>query len=167
VPAIAVPGRDVADTTPPSPFWQFVFDYVLRSDFMIWAVTRLWPEMLVETVLATPLEQFRRASRAERQRGLRVIRDIFPVTLKADGLRNDARVTTTTPVRNLERITAPALAISAKDDLYSTDVGAKYAAERIPRARLVLFPTGGHAWLGHDAEVRDELVTFLRGATSR
>jgi pimeloyl-ACP methyl ester carboxylesterase len=167
VPAIAVPGRDAADTTPPSPFWQFVFDYVLRSDFMIWAVTRLWPEMLVETVLATPLEQFRRASRAERQRGLRVIRDIFPVTLKADGLRNDARVTTTTPVRNLERITAPALAISAKDDLYSTDVGAKYAAERIPRARLVLFPTGGHAWLGHDAEVRDELVTFLRGATSR
>jgi pimeloyl-ACP methyl ester carboxylesterase len=167
VPAIAVPGRHVADSTPPSPFWQFVFDYVLRSDFMIWAVTRLWPEMLVETVLATPLEQFRHASRSERQRGLSVIRDIFPVTLKADGLRNDARVTTTTLVQNLDRIAAPALAISAKDDLYSTDVAAKYAAERIPQARLVLFPTGGHAWLGHHAEVHDELGTFLGGATSR
>jgi pimeloyl-ACP methyl ester carboxylesterase len=166
VPAIAVPGRDVADTTPPSPFWQFVFGYVLGSDFAIWALTRVWPEMLVETVLATPLEEFRRASPAELQRGLSIIRDIFPVSLKADGLRNDARVTTTTPVRHLERITASTLAISAKDDLYRTAGGAKYAAEQIPGARLILFPTGGHAWLGHDEGVRNEVVTFLRGATS-
>jgi pimeloyl-ACP methyl ester carboxylesterase len=166
VPAISVPGRDVAETTPPSPFWQIVFDYVLRSDFMIWVVTRLWPELLVETVLATPLEQFRQTSREEGQRGLGVIRDIFPVSLKADGLKNDALVTTTTTAHHLGRITAPTLAISAKDDLYRTDVGANYAAEQIPGARLILFPTGGHAWLGHDAEVRDELVTFLRGATS-
>jgi 2-hydroxy-6-oxonona-2,4-dienedioate hydrolase len=80
--------------------------------------------------------------------------------------RNDARVTTTTPARNLERITAPNLAISAKDDLYSTAGGVRYAAEQIPGARLILFPTGGHAWLGHDAVVRDEVATFLRRATS-
>jgi 2-hydroxy-6-oxonona-2,4-dienedioate hydrolase len=166
VPAISVPGRDVADTTPPSPFWQFVFDYVLGSDFVIWALTRVWPEMLVETVLATPLEQFRRASAEERQRGLSVIHDIFPVSLKADGLRNDALVTTTTPAQHLERITAPTLAISAKDDLYKTASGAKYAAEQVPGARVILFSTGGHAWLGHDAEVRHEIVTFLRRATS-
>jgi pimeloyl-ACP methyl ester carboxylesterase len=166
VPAISVPGRNVAETTPPSPFWQLVFDYVLRSDFVIWVATQLRPEMLVDTVLATPLEQFRQASPAERQRGLGVIRDIFPVSLKADGLKNDALVTTTTTTDHLERITAPTLAISAKDDLYGTDSGAKHVAERIPGARLILFPTGGHAWLGHDAEVRDELVTFLRGATS-
>jgi hypothetical protein len=43
------------------------------------------------------------ASPAERQRGVSVIRDIFPVSLKAGGLRNDARVTTPTPVRQLER----------------------------------------------------------------
>lgn len=163
VPAISVPGRDVGETTPPSPFWQFVFDYVLRSDFVIWGVTRLWPEMLVETVLATPLDQFRNADPAERQRGLRLIRDIFPVGLKADGLRNDALVTTPSPAHHLERITAPTLAISAKDDLYGTYVGAKYAAEQIPGARLVSYPTGGHSWLGHDAEVREALVTFLRG----
>jgi pimeloyl-ACP methyl ester carboxylesterase len=166
VPAIPVPGRNVAETTPPSPFWQLVFDYVLTSDFAIWVVTRLRPELLVDTVLATPVEQFRQASRTERQRGLGVIRDIFPVSLRADGLRNDALVTTTTIADHLERVTAPTLAISAKDDLYGTEGGAKYVAERIPGAGLIVFPTGGHAWLGHDAEVRDELVTFLRGATS-
>jgi pimeloyl-ACP methyl ester carboxylesterase len=93
------------------------------------------------------------------------IRDVFPVSLKAGGLRDDARVTTTTPVRQLERITAPTLAISANDDLYSTAGGARYAAEQIPGARLILFPTGGHAWLGHDAVVRDEVAAFLRRAT--
>ena len=163
VPAISVPGREVGETTPPSAFWQFVFDYVLRSDFVIWGVTRLWPEILVETVLATPLDQFRNADSAERQRGLRLIRDIFPVSLKADGLRNDALVTTPSPAHHLERITAPTLAISAKDDLYGTYVGAKYAAEQIPGARLISYPTGGHSWLGHDAEVREALVSFLRG----
>jgi pimeloyl-ACP methyl ester carboxylesterase len=166
VPAIPVPGRDVADTTPPSAFWQFVFDYVLRSDFAIWAITRVWPEMLVETVLATPVEEFRRASPAERQRGLGIIRDIFPVSLKADGLANDARLTTPTPIPHLERIAAPTLAISAEDDLYSTAAGARYAAEQISGARLVMFPTGGHAWLGHDAAVRHEVATFLQRAAS-
>jgi hypothetical protein len=54
--------------------------------------------------------------------------------------RNDARVTTPTPARNLERITAPKLAISAKDDLYSTAGRASYAAEQIYGARLTLDP---------------------------
>jgi pimeloyl-ACP methyl ester carboxylesterase len=112
------------------------------------------------------VEEFRRASPAERQRGLSVIRDIFPVSLKADGLRNDARITTPTAISHLERIAAPALAISAQDDLYSTAAGARYAAQQIPGARLIMFPTGGHAWLGHDAAVRDEVVTFLRRASS-
>lgn len=166
VPAISIPGRDVSETTPPSAFWRFVFDYVLRSDFVIWGVIRLRPEILIETVLATPLEQFHNASPAERRRALGVIQDILPVSLKANGLKNDALVTTASIAHGLERITAPTLAISAKDDLYRTDGGAKHAAEQIPGARLILYPTGGHAWLGHDAEVRDEVVTFLRGLTT-
>ncbi len=44
--------------------------------------------------------------------------------------------------------------------------GARYAAQQIPGVRLIMFPTGGHAWLGRDAAVRDEVVTFLRRATS-
>jgi hypothetical protein len=50
------------------------------------------------------------------------------------------------------------------DDLYSTAGGAQYAAEQIPGARVI--PAGGHAWLGHDAVVRDEVLTFLQRATS-
>lgn len=162
VPAITIPGRAVADTTPPSPFWQFVFDYALRSDFVIWSVTRAWPEMLVETVLATPPEVFQAATTSERARALEVIRDIFPVSLKLDGLTNDALVTTPAPLPDLHRITAPMLAISADDDLYGTAEGARYLADQVSDARLLVFASGGHAWLGHDVEVHETLLDFLR-----
>lgn len=162
VPAIAVPGRTVEETTPPSPFWQFVYKFVLRSDFAIWAITRLQPEMLVETVLGTPRDVFQNASPAERRRALGVVRDIFPVTPRADGLVNDASVTTLAPTGHLEQITAPTLAISTTDDLYRTDGGARFAAEQILGARLLVFSNGGHAWLDHNAEVRGAITTFLR-----
>lgn len=164
VPAISIPGRAVSETTPPSPFWAFVFNQVLRSDFVIWTVTRIWPELLVETVLATPVERYRAASPAERARGLSVIRDIFPVSHKIDGLQHDATATTPAQLNGLNRIVAPTLAISAQDDLYGTAAGATYAVEQIAGAQLILFPDGGHAWLGHDAEVREIVVRFLAQA---
>jgi pimeloyl-ACP methyl ester carboxylesterase len=162
VPAIALPGRALEQSTPPSPFWQFVFDHVLQSDFVIWGISRVWPEMLVETVLATPTDVFRRASADERQRALGVIRDIFPVSLRGEGLRHDALTTTSAPLHTLRRITAPTLAISASDDLYDTDAGAAHLADQIVGARLILLPDGGHAWLGHHAQVQDEVIRFLQ-----
>jgi 2-hydroxy-6-oxonona-2,4-dienedioate hydrolase len=165
VPAIAVPGRDVEDTIPPSPFWQFVFNHVLQSDFVIWAITRLRPEILIETVLATPLPVFREASGQEQERALATIRNIFPVSVKRAGLENDARATTPAPMPHLDRITAPTLAISAEDDLYGTHLGATFAASKIAGAQTIIFRTGGHAWLGHDDEVREALVAFLDAAS--
>ncbi|TXK60971.1 hypothetical protein FU658_10335 [Alkalisalibacterium limincola] len=161
VPAIPVPGRDVAETTPPSPLWQFVFDHVLQSDFVIWAVTRLRHEMLIETVLATPLDVYRNASPAEQARARAVVEGVFPVGPKRAGLENDARMTHAASAHAMELITAPTLAISTRDDLYDTAAGAEYAASRITDSRLIVFPSGGHAWLGHDQAVRDALVAFL------
>jgi 2-hydroxy-6-oxonona-2,4-dienedioate hydrolase len=68
VPAAHVPGRGA--TSAPSPLLQFVSDRVLTSDLVIWAVTRAWPELLIKTALATPLEIYRAASAPERQRAL-------------------------------------------------------------------------------------------------
>lgn len=161
VPAIPVPGRGVDETTPPSPFWQFVFNHVLQSDFVIWAVTRLRHEVLIETVLATPLDVYRNAGPAEQARARAVVEGVFPVSLKRAGLENDARVTHSALAHALEQITAPTLVISTHDDLYDTAVGARYAAGRITDAQLIIFPSGGHAWLGYDQAVRDALLCFL------
>jgi hypothetical protein len=37
-----------------------------------------------------------------------------------------------------------------------------YLAKQIPGARLVIYPEGGHLWVGHDIEVQKELTEFLR-----
>jgi 2-hydroxy-6-oxonona-2,4-dienedioate hydrolase len=165
VPATYFPGREQAATTPPSPFMQFVLEHVLMSDFVMWSVTRLRPEILIETALATPLEDFESASLAEQQRALSMVRDIFPVGPKALGLKNDAAVSGTPPRFELGQIAAPTLAISVGNDLYGTYAGAQYAAGQIPGARFIGYTTGGHVWLGHDAEVQRAIVGFLRGGS--
>jgi hypothetical protein len=32
----------------------------------------------------------------------------------------------------------------------------------VPEARLISYPTGGHVWVGHDAEMFADIDAFLR-----
>ena len=61
----------------------------------------------------------------------------------------------------LERIAAPTLAISVADDLYGTDANAREAARRIPGARYLGWPQGGHVFVSHEAEVTDAVAAFV------
>jgi pimeloyl-ACP methyl ester carboxylesterase len=83
------------------------------------------------------------------------------------GLLNDASIVSSLPRYELERIAAPTLIMSFADDLYGTYDGARYSAERIPRARFVGYPTGGHLWVGHQSEVMAEIARFLKGISQR
>ena len=77
------------------------------------------------------------------------------------GLLNDAAVVSSLPRYELEKITAPTLAISAADDLYGTYPGARYTAEHVPGARFIGYPSGGHMLVGHDAETSAQIAAFL------
>ena len=162
VPAAFAAGTTTGETTPPSPYMQFVLNHVLESDFLMWAITRVAPHVLIETALATPISVYRTSDKSERARALGIIKSIFPVSSKPDGLRNDANIAAGLPQEALANIHAPTLAVSAEDDLYGTLAGAKYAAEHIPGARLIVYPTGGHAWLGRNNDLLVEVVDFLR-----
>jgi 2-hydroxy-6-oxonona-2,4-dienedioate hydrolase len=161
VPVAHAEGRAADATTPPSPLMSFVLEHVLGSDFIMWSVTRLAPRLLLETALATPIEAYRAADADEQARALRIIHDIFPVSGKLAGLASDSTMAPTVPRYALEAITEPTLLISVEDDLYDTWTAATYSAARIPRAQLVGYPSGGHVWLGHHAEVEAALLQFL------
>lgn len=161
VPALYAEGRSLAEATPPSPLMQLVIDHVLSSDLVIWALTRLRPQVLIETALATPISVFESSSAAEQQRALAMIRDIFPVSLKLQGLRSDTATCAQLPRYPLENIRAPTLAISVEDDLYGTHAAARYTAEQVPGARLLSYVSGGHVFLGHDQEIGREIAAFL------
>jgi 2-hydroxy-6-oxonona-2,4-dienedioate hydrolase len=140
---------------------QFVFDHVLSSDPVLWLLTRLRPSLLIRTMLATPPEVFERVSASERARAIAMLDAVQPVSARRRGLNIDARVTSKLPRYEIERIAAPALIISAEDDLYGTFENARYTASQIRGAKFISYPDGGHIWLGHDDEIHREIAAFL------
>jgi 2-hydroxy-6-oxonona-2,4-dienedioate hydrolase len=60
-------------------------------------------------------------------------------------------------------IAAPTLILSCEDDLFGTAETARLLAGRIPDARLVVYPEGGHIWLGQDADLTGEITRLIMG----
>jgi pimeloyl-ACP methyl ester carboxylesterase len=61
----------------------------------------------------------------------------------------------------LEKIACPVLTISLKDDMFGTSDPAEYIAATVPDGRAIIYPTGGHVWVGHDEEIWREVKAFL------
>ncbi|HSK40732.1 MAG TPA: alpha/beta hydrolase, partial [Arenibaculum sp.] len=136
------------------------------SDLALWTALHVGRRRLVR-FLGVPPELEARAEPAERARISRMMRGVFPVSLRMEGIRNDGRPDEPPP---LDRVAAPTLVIGAVDDLFGTFECARYAAGCIPGAGLVVFPTGGHLLVGRQAEIRAVVTGFLaghRGAPSR
>ena len=82
-----------------------------------------------------------------------------PLSLRRKGLWNDLAIVASSPRYELERISSPALVIGIENDLFGIYPGSRSAAERIPGARFLGFPTGGHLWAGR----QEEVVAAMRG----
>ena len=145
----------------PSALFSFVIKATLHSDFPFWAATKIVRNTLIETVLGTPVEDFRAAPADEQKRALEVMWHILPVSQRERGIWNDATISPVLPRYDLERIRVPTLLISAEDDLYGTYPSARYTAAHIPGARFVGYAKGGHLLLGHWKEASSEVVAFL------
>jgi 2-hydroxy-6-oxonona-2,4-dienedioate hydrolase len=140
-----------------------VVDAVLGSDFWFWSLVRLAPRQMIRTLLATDPALLDQVPEAERQRAMTILNQIFPITPKVNGLRNDGLRAGTPSPTPYEQITVPTLILSCEDDLFGTAATARLMAERIPGAEITVYPTGGHIWLGHDAEIAELIAGFVRG----
>ena len=163
-PAHVAPRSAGATPTGPPGATAVLFDTALRSDFLFWLAARIARRTVHRAILATPPSVIAHASIEERARVAEVLARILPIRARRLGLLNDARVTSSLPRYELERIAAPTLAVSLEDDLFRTYEGARYSAAHIPGARFVGYPTGGHLWVGHHEEVMAEIARFLEEA---
>lgn len=162
VPAAFVPRPQGEAPVRVPPGTAQLFDTALKSDLLFWALLRAAPSVMTRSLLGTPPEIVAAASPAEKARVAEILGSILPVSPRRLGLLNDADVTTHLTRYDLERITAPTLAISVADDLYGTYDVARYTAEQIPGARFVGYPNGGHVFVGRQDAVTAELSAFLR-----
>lgn len=131
-----------------------------NADFTFWLAMRFARHMVVRFLGVSP-DQEQAASPAERARVGAIMKDILPLSRRADGLRVDGA--TRIGPRPLATIGVPTLVIGARDDLYNTLPAARYLAEQIPGAQLVALETGGHLLVGQTEVVRERVGRFLAG----
>jgi 2-hydroxy-6-oxonona-2,4-dienedioate hydrolase len=135
---------------------------LLKSDFLFWLAIAAVPDMLTEALLATKPALVRAADATERARARHILDAILPVSRRAEGLVNDARLAGNPAQMAIETIAVPTLAVSYEDDGFGTAAAARYVGERVPGARTHVFPDGGHIGIGHDAESFAVIDSFLK-----
>lgn len=128
------------------------------ADFVWWALEKIAPSVLVRFI-GVPPQVVAAASPEEQERVMRMVRSIEPLSLRFPGINVDSAPEPDIPA--FERVTAPTLVVSAKDDLFNTLPAAEFAAGRIRGAQLVVYRSGGHLLVGHQAELRRTIDEFL------
>jgi 2-hydroxy-6-oxonona-2,4-dienedioate hydrolase len=159
VPATYTPQR--AATPAAAPWAVPITEALLRSDFLFWSAIRAAPDAMIGALLATDPALVAAAPPAEQARVRRVLWNILPVSQRADGLLNDARQSSRPAPVAMQHIRVPTLAVSCEDDRFGTFLAAQHIATMVPGARLLSFPTGGHVWVGHDADLFAAVHAFL------
>jgi pimeloyl-ACP methyl ester carboxylesterase len=139
-----------------------MFVYNLKSDFIFWLGIIAARDQMIRTVLATNLALVAAATPEERRRVHEILWNILPISERTQGILNDTRFTSTLQYIAFEQIKVPTLVVSLEDDLYGTITPARYLAAKIPGARLVTYASGGHIWVGRDAELFTEVDGFLK-----
>ena len=134
------------------------------GDFAYWSAMHLARSSVVH-FLGVPAKLDSKASPTERARISEIMRNVLPVSRRVNGIANDGA--TQIARWPLERVKAPALVISAEDDLYGTLPCARYTAAQIPGAELIVLASGGHLMLGRIEEVRERVARFLERVNRR
>lgn len=131
------------------------------GDFVWWAIEKIAPSVLIR-FLGVPPELAAAAPQTDRDRVMRLIKRIEPLSLRYGGINLDSTVHLAE--LPLDKITAPTLIISARDDGFNTLPAAEFAARRIPDAKLMVNDAGGHLLVGCERKVRATVRNFLATA---
>lgn len=160
-PAANLTGRDPVEFTA---LQRMAVERVLTSDTWFRVFAALAPGALLRTLLGTDPELLKRVSADERRRARLVRELLMPISRKVRGLRNDGHWAGTPTGTRFAEIAVPTLLLSCEDDRFGTAATARRLAGVIRGARLVIYPEGGHLWLGHDADVTREVRDFISTA---
>jgi pimeloyl-ACP methyl ester carboxylesterase len=161
VPAAYAPTRKPNTSGTESPMAQMLVNAMLGSDFIFWVGTRFFPDTMTKTILATDPALVHAADAKEQARVRATLAHILPITPRARGLLFDGHTAGAPEPQALEEITCPVLTVSTRDDLYGTSDPAEYIAGRVRNGRAIVYPTGGHLWVGHEDDVWQEIRAFL------
>ena len=93
---------------------------------------------------------------------MNIVGSVEPLSLRVQSINLDS--ISESRELPMERIAAPTLIISARDDLFNTLPAAELAARKIRDARLIVYESGGHLLVGRTEQVRAAVRMFLANA---
>lgn len=158
VPAANVRGSDPVEMSPAA---EWLVPRLVTSDFLFWSASKVARDRMIATLLATDPRLVEAAAASERHRVNRILDEIMPVSLRGRGMLNDARLAGNPARVDFTKVKVPTLVISVEDDRFGTARTARDIAAAIPRSKLVIYPRGGHVWVGRDEELWREVGSFV------
>jgi pimeloyl-ACP methyl ester carboxylesterase len=117
---------------------------------------------MTRMMLGTDAAVVRAAEPSEKARVQQVLEHLLPVSQRIAGMNFDIKTAAMHEPYALDKITCPVLTISDEDDRFGTASRAKYIAAGVPDGKAIIYPTGGHALVGHFADAQSEIASFLR-----
>jgi 2-hydroxy-6-oxonona-2,4-dienedioate hydrolase len=143
------------------PLAQAIFD----SDFVAWTAVKLTPVMpgaLTQLMLGTDASVVRSAEPSEKARVQQILDHLLPVSQRSGGMQFDVKTAGTRTPYPIDKIACPVLTVSARDDRFGTASRATSIAASVLHGKAIIFPTGGHALVGHSADALRAITSFLR-----
>ena len=159
VPAANVEGHDPNQT---SPAQEWLVRKLVTSDLLFWVARKTMPDRLVGFLLATDPALFAEAGPDERRRAYAILDQILPISRRWHGMLNDAKLAGHPTRVNFTRLRVPLLLLSAEDDRFGTAPTARAISRQVPGSRLVVYPSGGHIFVGHQADSAAEIARIVR-----
>jgi pimeloyl-ACP methyl ester carboxylesterase len=140
--------------------FPFMLASILKWDYPLWVAMKVSPQLVLSTMGVPPVIQ----NQLSKEKQVEFMNWMLPFDTRISGVMNDGKIAANigTEPYPLEKITAPTLVISAKDDLWKTYSAATYTASTIPNAKFVGFETGGHLLNGQEDQVRTTIRAFLQ-----
>jgi pimeloyl-ACP methyl ester carboxylesterase len=134
---------------------------VFRSDFGFYTLSTALQPMLLQ-FLGVSAEVQANMTQADKQYVNDMIYAMQPISVRQDGLVNDAERSQTELDLDLSQIGMPTLVFHAEDDgLVNYEYG-QYTATHIPNAEFVSFQHGGHLLVGCTGQIHDYTESFLK-----
>jgi len=143
----------------PVPAW--VYQALFRSDFPYWVLQKVGGESLESIFDVTPMARAA-MTREEKVFVAGMVAAFQPVSQRVDGTRNEGAAIDPRAYDVGGEISAPTLVIHARDDGINPFMFGEYTAQHIQGADFMALSSGGHLLLGHQAEVRARVNSFLR-----
>lgn len=158
------PGQEQMPTPP-----RFIFETILRSDFIYWILCTFFGKQM-QSMMGLAPKGFKLTSDNENLIA-KFLSSALPVSERMNGLIYDSY--TAVPEFNesvsadspypLTRVITPMLVVHALDDPLVIAANVQALARLLPNAQTYTLPDGGHLYFGHMEEVTSEILKFMHG----